>query len=653
MDGARRQAFSLRPILFVAIPTILAGCLADGSREEVSVLPDFADVRLSGSVGDGPIAGASMVIFANDGSMLAEFESDAAASYDVTVRTRPRQYPLTISATGGIDMVTNLAPDFDLRSAVVEPLKKATYNINPYSTIALELATDLDGGISKSNIRRAESIVVTRLNFGLDTLTDTGPLSTEINDSNVAEIVRASEALGELIRRTRDALNAAGGSETGDDIVEAIGSDLTDEVLDGQGGPRADARIAAVASIAAAQVALETMANELHVNGTNANAAMRGAIEQISGSSPQTLGALRPTPQILYQARIGIAAAEAATGDVSLGSLLDAAFTLYAGQQPSLVRSQLPADYRIALDAALSSVASGNSGVVGDVNSMVRSGDPDPGTNQSPTINGAPDATVTANSPYSFVPTAFDPDGDTLNFSANGLPAWAAISNATGEISGTPDDADVGSFTGITITVSDGQASDTLGPFSIEVTPPPVTNNPPSINGTPPAAVQVNNTYSFRPNAVDPDGDNLSYSVDNLPSWASFNTMSGRINGTPRDTDVGQYSGILITVSDGTDSASLGPFSITVNAISLGSVTLNWAAPTQNTDGTPLTDLAGYKIYWGQNGNFSNSVAIDNPGITTYMVENLAPGSWQFVSTAYNRQGVESDFSNIATRQVQ
>jgi hypothetical protein len=116
---------------------------------------------------------------------------------------------------------------------------------------------------------------------------------------------------------------------------------------------------------------------------------------------------------------------------------------------------------------------------------------------------------------------------------------------------------------------------------------------------------------------------------------------------------VGTYSNIRITVSDGTMSASLATFSITVEAVSLGSVTLNWTPPTQNEDGTSLTDLAGYRIYWGTTpGSYPNSVTIDNPGLSSYVVENLMPGTYEFVATSINALGVESVYSNSATKIV-
>ena len=155
------------------------------------------------------------------------------------------------------------------------------------------------------------------------------------------------------------------------------------------------------------------------------------------------------------------------------------------------------------------------------------------------------------------------------------------------------------------------------------------------------------------PSASDPNGDTLTFSVTGLPCWAQFNNSNGRVSGTPTDADVGTYNNIRITVSDGRLSASLAPFSITVNAISLGLVTLNWTPPTENEDGTVLADLAGYRIYWGTTpGIYPASLTIDNPGLSTYVVDNLAPGTYQFVATSMNASGVESVYSNSATKVV-
>lgn len=89
--------------------------------------------------------------------------------------------------------------------------------------------------------------------------------------------------------------------------------------------------------------------------------------------------------------------------------------------------------------------------------------------NQAPTISGAPSTTVIQNAAYSFTPTANDPDGDTLTFSVSNLPTWGTFDTTTGELSGIPDGTDVGTTSAISISVSDGVASDSLAPFDLTV----------------------------------------------------------------------------------------------------------------------------------------------------------------------------------------
>lgn len=179
------------------------------------------------------------------------------------------------------------------------------------------------------------------------------------------------------------------------------------------------------------------------------------------------------------------------------------------------------------------------------------------------------------------------------------------------------------------------------------------TNSPPVISGSASLELTAGESYSFTPTVVDADGDPLSFTISQLPSWASFNSSTGQISGTPQAGHVGTYSGITITVSDGQAQDTLEPFAITVQAISLGSVSLSWTAPTQNEDGSVLEDLDGYKIYWGSEaGSYPNSVTINNESVTTYVVENLSPGSYEFVATSFNASGVESRYSNPAIKVV-
>ena len=182
---------------------------------------------------------------------------------------------------------------------------------------------------------------------------------------------------------------------------------------------------------------------------------------------------------------------------------------------------------------------------------------------------------------------------------------------------------------------------------------PSAKNSPPVIVGTPDTAATVGTAYAFRPEATDPEGDPIQYQVSNKPAWATFDASTGRLSGTPADADVGSYANIVISASDGKATVSLAPFSISVSQIQLGAATLTWLPPTENTDGSPVTDLAGYRIRYGQSLDGLTQVQnIANPGITTAMVENLSKGMWYFTVTAYNRSGIESEPSNPAQKSV-
>jgi hypothetical protein len=196
-----------------------------------------------------------------------------------------------------------------------------------------------------------------------------------------------------------------------------------------------------------------------------------------------------------------------------------------------------------------------------------------------------------------------------------------------------------------------GQSSPTNNESSETTTPSQ--NRAPSISGSPDSAVMTGDTYTFTPSASDADGDGITFSITNKPPWATFDSATGRLTGQPLLGDLGLYEDITITATDGSDSASLSAFSIEVTQIALGSMTLTWTAPTQNADGSVLTDLAGYKIYYGTTpGNYTNQVRIDNPSVTTYLIENLLPNTYYVVATALNSLGVESSYSSMAAKTV-
>ncbi|HEY5807046.1 MAG TPA: putative Ig domain-containing protein, partial [Povalibacter sp.] len=272
-------------------------------------------------------------------------------------------------------------------------------------------------------------------------------------------------------------------------------------------------------------------------------------------------------------------------------------------------------------------------------------------TNRAPTISGSPATTGTVGQNYWFRPTASDPEGATLGFSITNKPSWASFSTTSGRISGTPSSA--GKFSNIVITASDGKVTASLPAFAITIGSGGSGNTAPQISGTPPTSVKAGVAYSFTPTASDANGDTLTFSVANKPSWASFSTSSGRLSGTPTTAQVGTYSSVRITVSDGEATDSLTAFGINVTATANGAATLSWTPPTRNTDGTTLTNLSGYRIYYGTSSSSLNqTIQISNPSLSSYIVESLSPGTYYFGLKAVTSGGAESAMSNVASKAV-
>lgn len=164
--------------------------------------------------------------------------------------------------------------------------------------------------------------------------------------------------------------------------------------------------------------------------------------------------------------------------------------------------------------------------------------------------------------------------------------------------------------------------------------------------GSPATSVTAGSSYSFRPTASDPDGNTLGFSI------------TGLLSGTPTSSNVGAYQNVIINVSDGKVSVALPAFAIAVKAASgtpaNGAAPLSWTPPTTNTDGSSLTNLSGYRIYYGTSSTtLSQTIQVSNASISTYVVENLSPATYYFAVKAVTLTGAESVPSNIASKTVQ
>jgi len=185
--------------------------------------------------------------------------------------------------------------------------------------------------------------------------------------------------------------------------------------------------------------------------------------------------------------------------------------------------------------------------------------------NDVPTLSGTPNTEVAQGESYSFIPQANDVDEDTLTFSITSRPAWLTFDESSGVLSGTANNADVGTYLNIEMSVSDGQETVALPAFAITVTN---VNDAPTITGSPSTHVNEDEAYTFTPQVDDIDtNDALSFSIINKPIWANFDASTGTLSGTPTNNDVGLVSNIVISATDGEESVALPTFSITVSNV--------------------------------------------------------------------------------------
>lgn len=187
------------------------------------------------------------------------------------------------------------------------------------------------------------------------------------------------------------------------------------------------------------------------------------------------------------------------------------------------------------------------------------------------------------------------------------------------------------------------------------VPPPTAAGTTVGISGTPATSVKVGERYSFTPRAST-SSTGIGFSITNKPSWATFDTVTGRLQGVPTADHAGVYRGIVISLSNGVTTAALPAFDINVVAVAPangGVAALSWQAPSQNADGTPLTDLGGYRIYHGSSAeSLGNVIDVPNPQATSYTVNNLMPGTHYFAMTAYSKGGVESERTGVTSKTV-
>ena len=329
--------------------TVFACSSGSGSGSSDDVPADPAptstdDFQVSGSVGDGPIVNGTITAVDAEGNTVATAVSDAEANYSIGIPV-DAALPVTLSVTGGTDLVTDRPADFELRS-LINAVGVQTVNVSPLTTLVVHAAECVDD-TSDSRIADLWQGEHADVGMGLDANVFGDPMRDGVTASNVESAVLANEALGEWVRRIGAAMSSAGMSTGLDTIVTTLACDLADGAMDGQMAAPVganDDRVLAVAKAAEVAVRIEVLAGQLHVDHQDATGAMNSSISTImSGMSGADVNSVALSAGALAQTTDALAVLQGVYGDAALMELMSVLDGVSAGSVRAALGSALDA----------------------------------------------------------------------------------------------------------------------------------------------------------------------------------------------------------------------------------------------------------------------------------------------------------------------
>ncbi|WP_163340812.1 Ig-like domain-containing protein [Desulfopila sp. IMCC35008] len=167
-------------------------------------------------------------------------------------------------------------------------------------------------------------------------------------------------------------------------------------------------------------------------------------------------------------------------------------------------------------------------------------------TNLPPQITSTAITTATEGIPYEYDVIASDPDGDQLILTTVNGPIGMTVDQQNKQLYWTPTGAQVGDIT-VGIQVADVEGLTDLQEFTIAVQP---VNDPPELISTPIVTGEAFILYSYQVLAVDPEDDQLTFSLQDQPESMFIDPLTGLITWSPGESEVGSHA-VAVTVSDG------------------------------------------------------------------------------------------------------
>lgn len=658
---------TIRLALFGSAVALLSGCGDD--FKSIGQAAEFqsgtGSQPISGSVGDGPVANAAIEFIDADGNIIGTTTSDEMAHYRFEL-PEDTNLPLTIRATGGVDLVTGSPLDFEMLSQTDESVSVqdlSTLNVSPITTIEHYLRSCAPQFVSAAN---ASEIVRGSVGTGLLAVNSQSEL---VSERNAAAFVKANEILAEAMRRT--AQQAQDGS-TVDSIAFQIGCDLHDGLLDGNGGE--NSRTAALVRSNMFATLVEGLTDSLKVGGTSAAQRMDEAVRVIAPTATlltRDVSATQVTIDVLSQ---HLTAMQNLSDD---GAFLELAEAL-AHTDPAHVAGALTALQGQGMEEALTdltaAVAAADEAMIAQTHRSAR----DYLQVEAPTVTleansdrveEGQSATLSWSSTRSTVCSASD-DWD----GARSLSGSATSGPILDTSSFTLTCVGPGGITSATVAVGSPTAAVPIEEVSRAVpveevsTTVPIeeVSSVPSVEGRPTAGDQDDGPNTDSQDENQPPSDNgapsngvaveLTVAQDwlNSPgtaelSWtsqgASSCTASGGWNGQKSVNGSESVSGILTNQTFTIVCEGASGRALTSTSVQLRQAIFNWEVPTLNSDGSQLLNLKGYRIYIGRSsGEYDEAADIEDPSATSHVM-SLNPGTYYFNLKSVASTGVESEYS--------
>ncbi len=664
--------------LMCALAATLSACSGGSGSSQATVVTSSTTV-VSGSVGDGPVVGATLTLTDAAGAVLQSYRSSDTADYRIELSAGTK-LPVLVTATGGIDLVTDRALDFPLVGAVLAA-GSATVNVSPLTTVAVRAAQCSASGLTAAGLQDAWRQIYQTSSLGLDPRLVADPMNDPVSATNVGTLVLANEALGEVVRRTMLAFEGAGERLDGEEVLRQFGCDL---MADDRTGA-VDPRVMAVFKAAELAVRLEKLAGRLEVDDYSATARMDQAIRTIRPHLFVPSVAVLPIPESAAQQAaltvglwqgfaaepglVSLASLLASTPISVLGAQIDAALDPHLhGRLKDLPLRVALADLTEIQDLAARRAA--QAGASAPILAFTASAMQVP-AGTSVTLSWASshaDVCVAAGEwngivePEGFHQTPnLQGDSQFLLTCAGSVGAASQllmiqVGDAQEPVDPAPVESPAPESPPAPQPAPTPESSTQIEPAPEIVATPESTTPAPVEEPTPepapvaqPAPQPTVQLRADRDAVVTGESTGLTWSATDADSCSASGGWSGSRSLSGSET-VGPLtaSATFSLNCSGPGGSAMTMISVVVN----GAVALRWQAPTKHVDGSPVTALAGFRVYTGaESGSYYGfeEISSDTDGEYSLM---LSPGVYYLAMTAIGTDGQESAYSNEVMKVV-